>query len=692
MYLDFMTIKNAVQDQLSVMSGYGLFSTDIDKDFLWELYLSSFPEGTNPILNERTEHDCQCCKQFIRTIGGVVSIIDSKIVTIWDFELDNAYGVVAKALSDYVKSKAVNNLFYHYEARVGTDHNYAQGDGEVIKWGHFYYQLPARFVLNKGAIGTKLSLSRADYDVFKRGLDEINMYAIDTVLELIADDNLYRGAEHKTSIQEFKKFKLEYDEVPNEDKSNWCWAKVALIGPKGRIRNNVEGTLLVDLSNDMDLNEAVKKFETKKAPENYQRPKALVTRGMIEKAQKRVIELGYEDSLERRPAVSTDITVNNVIYADRTAKKKMLNVFDEMVAEVNEKVQSFDKVQEVTVDHFLNDVLPTAKSVEMLMENRHTSNLMSLVAPVNADAKCMLKWGNNFSWDYNGGMADSDLRRQVADRGGRVDGVLRFSHTWNYDSSRPNQSLMDLHVFINCDHHSKELRQSNDQYPDGNRVGWNNRIDGKTGGTQDVDFTHKPGSQVPVENITFPTLGRMPDGKYTMKLHNWELRAPTKSGAKCEIEFDGNIYQYEVLEPLGHKEWVTVAVVTKEGNAFTIDHKLPLASTQVREEWGLSTQKFHKVDMIMNSPNHWDGEETGNKHVFFILDGCKNPDKMRGFYNEYLDPNLKSERKVFEMLGNKMKAEPTDEQLSGLGFSSTVRNDIVVRVTGTNKRVLRIKF
>ena len=31
--------------------------------------------------------------------------------------------------------------------------------------------------------------------------------------------------------------------------------------------------------------------------------------------------------------------------------------------------------------------------------------------------------------------------------GGRIDGVLRFSHSWNYEGMR-NGSLMDLHVFM----------------------------------------------------------------------------------------------------------------------------------------------------------------------------------------------------------------------------------------------------
>lgn len=75
--------------------------------------------------------------------------------------------------------------------------------------------------------------------------------------------------------------------------------------------------------------------------------------------------------------------------------------------------------------------------------------------------------------------------------------------------------------------------------------------------------------------------------------------------------------------------------------------------------------------MVMFSPNYWDEQkEIGNKHYFFILEGCKNQTQPRGFFNEFLNEKLMKQKRVFEALGSRMRVEPSDNQLSGLGFSS----------------------
>lgn len=684
---NFTEFKNAIQRQLKQMEPTGLYNTNVDNDVLWNTYLDSFPAGTNKIFRERREYDCSCCRQFIKNIGGVVTIVNNQRVSIWDIQVGGYYQPVIEAMKQYVNSCSITDPYFHYENKVGTDFNHEEIDGKPHKWEHFYTPLASQYVLRKDMIPSRKGDMRSNKDVLLRSLEELSLGTAQTVMELIEQGSLYRGEEHKRTVEGFIKLKKEFNKLSPEQKEGYVWIKSKELGGASKIRNTVIGTLLVDIEEGRDLDAAVTSFEAKVAPTNYKRPTALVTKAMIQNAQKKVEELGIDTALERRYAVETDITINNVLFADRSIKKAM-NVFDELIEAAPTKVDSLNKVEEISIDNFLSNVLPKASSLEVLFENKHQNNLVSLIAPKHPDAKPIFKWDNNFSWSYKDGVADS-MRQKVVNAGGRVDGDFRFTHEWNYDER--NCSLMDLHVFFPNSGISEE-DGCNDSYGNNQRVGWNNRKESKTGGIQDVDYVNAaPEGYVPIENITFPDRRKMPEGKYICKIHNWNLREPTRGGFRAEIEFDGQVFQYEVRRPLKHKEWITVAHVTLKNGEFSIEHKLPCGQSQ-RNLWGINTNSFHKVKMIMNSPNHWDGNQTGNRHLFFILDKCKQEGQSRGFYNEFLKDELTEHRKVFEVLGSKMKVEDSENQLSGLGFSSTQRNSAYVKVSGSFNRVLKVNF
>lgn len=694
--MDFTIFKKAVANRFAAMTKDKgkLFSTSVSGDDLWEMYLASYPEGTNPIYRNRTEHDCSCCKQFVRNIGGVVSVKDGIVSSIWDVDMPSepAFQAVADALSNMVKASPVANKFLHTEKTIGTDKSFEKLlEGGQQSWNHFFVNLPSTSVVPGATLGTVLGDTRSTYDVMRRGLTEITDQAVDTVLELIAQNSLYRGEEHKFAVSEFKKLKSAMAKAPNKDLFLW----ENLEGPTAsvaRIRNTSIGTLLVDLSEGVDIEKAVKSFEAKVAPANYKRPTAAVTKSMIVSAKATVEELGLTSALERRYAQLEDITANNVLFADRSVKKSLSgSVFDDLTATSPTTTPNLSKIEEVSIEKFLVDILPKVESVEVMLENRHEANLVSLIAPLDPTSQELFKWASKFSWSYKGEVADSDIRAQVQARGGRVDGVFRFSHSWNYD--KRNASLMDLHVFMPGSLVSADSG-INDYYGDitRNHVGWNNREDPVTKGVQDVDYvTAAPEGYVPVENITFPDLKRMREGMYICKVHNWQLRAPTQGGFKAEIEVCGEVFQYEVTRPLKHKEWVTVAEVTLKGGVFSIKHHLPVGSA-TRAVWGLQTQQFHKASVILLSPNHWDDQVVGNKHYFFMLDGCVNDGKARGFYNEFLKSNLDKHRKVLELVGSRTTVKDSPHQLSGIGFSSTQRNSILCKVRGSFTRTINVTF
>lgn len=672
--MDFINFKTELQNQFNKMKNHDLFRVQVDKDMLWDTYLNSFPEGTNPVYKERTEYDCNGCRQFVRSVGNMAAVIDGKMQTLWDIEVKDGFQAVADALSTLVKSSPIENKFLHIEGVAGTDKNYQLLDsGETLTWQHLYIQLPKSLVVNSFDIGTTLSDLRSIKEVMFRSLSEITLEAIDTVLDLIAQNSLYRGEENTFALKSFKVLKEEFDKLTiDQEKDIFCWSQVKTLPQSvSRIRNTVIGSLLIDLSEGKDLEHAVSSFEVKVAPTNYKRPTSLITKSMIESAKKKVEELGFTSALQRRFATLEDITINNILFADREARKRIDNIFDELSSTVSDNFKKFDKVEEVSIEQFISKILPTAQSLEIMFENRHATNLVSLVAPVEDTAKNMFKWDNNFSWSYNGEFTDS-IKERVKKSGGRVDADLRCSLSWfNYDD-------LDLHM--------KE--------PEGYEIYYGNRnTSSPSFGTLDLDMNAGSGNtREAVENIVYLDQKKMKEGIYKLQVNNFCKRESIDVGFDVEIEFNGIIHTFSYDKPIKDKETITVAEIKySHKDGFTIVSSIPSSQT-VKQIWSIPTQTFHKVSVVMYSPNHWDEKAVGNKHYFFMLDNCLNDGKARGFFNEFLNEELNTHRKVLEVIGAKMKTEESNNQLSGLGFSSTQRNSVLCRVKGNFSRVIKILF
>lgn len=668
---DFIKFRKAVQKQFDKMAKEGtLYMSSVSKDEVWDTYLSSFPEGTNPVFRERTDHDCQCCKQFIRYVGRVLGKVDGKLTSVWDIKVDNFYQDVADALKDVNLSSGISGVFLHNEREIGRLQTVEANENGEIRWDHFYQVVPDSVYRKQGS-GKEKGEAMTHRKVLERSLTEINDYAIETVEELIDQNSLYRGQEHKDTVTTLKRLKRELSQSDNKDL--YLWDKAVEFKGVSAFRNTVIGTLLVDLSQGEDLEVAVKKFEDKVAPHNYKRSKALVTPRMKEQAKNKAKELGIEPSLIRRHATVEDISVNNVLFADKSVSPFMEDsVFDTIKPDTKKGKQDFSKVKETSIDKFVKEVLPSADKVELYLENHMEKNLVTLLAPENPCAPNIFKWGNNFSWSYNGDVTDSLLKERVKTAGGDVDGVLRFSIQWNDTAANLND--LDAHCLT----------------PSGRLIYFGQKFCSRTRGNLDVDIMRPKNGVAAVENITFPDTNDMEEGVYKFYIHNYSERGGRNWEA--QVEFDGEVFDYSYQGGFRSNQKQTVAEVKyTHSKGFEIVGGME-NSSNTKEIWGLDTKSFHKVDMIMNSPNHWEGECAGNKHTFFVLEGCKNPDSVRTFYNEYLRQDLNEHRKVFEVLASNLKAEYSDEQLSGVGVSSTLDKEVVVKVTGVNTRLFKIKF
>jgi hypothetical protein len=435
----FTTFSGPIAERFRLLSEHELYVVDFEDPFA--SYLAAFPEGTNPIFRERTEFDCSCCKHFVRTIGPVVAIIDGKIQTVWDVEVPYPYDVVAKTMADLVRQQPIKTVFRTKFQQFGNEFTIEKLDDGTRRWNHFVGRVASKHYSPDPAT------VRGDLDtnaqVLKRALEELDKGAVETVMDLITSGSLYRGEEHLPALQEFRNLQNGYD-----GSSTYVWAHLG--SRAARFRNTVIGTLVTDLSEGVDLEKAVRSFETKVAPQNYKRTSALITPKMVEAAMQSLRDLGLEDAIDRRFAKITDVSVNNVLFVDNSVRGKMKGGIEGLLMDsVKPKPVNKDKAVPISAQDFLDKVVPQAGTIELLLENKLLPNFVSLTAPVHENTGRLFKWDNDFAWSYDGEVTDS-IKEKVKRAGGNVtNAALRVSLAWfNYDDLDLHARCPDGHVFF----------------------------------------------------------------------------------------------------------------------------------------------------------------------------------------------------------------------------------------------------
>lgn len=661
---DFHHFAAAVHQQYNEMAKQELFTTD-SADDIFAAYLAAFPPGSNPVFRTNTEHDCSCCKNFVRNLGTVVSLATGKIRTVWDIPaVGHPYDDVAKAMAEHVRSRTLKSIYRTKERRYGAEYTLETlPNGTAHRWNHFHGRIADRhFSATPDAV-------RGAYDgklqVFSRGLVELKFDALEDILDLISSKGLYRGEEHEQAVRNFRTMLMAYKAI-QDDTQRTIFSMVNANAPAAQFRNTVIGTLAQDLSDGVPLDAAVKMFEDKVAPHNYKRPTALITPRMVDDAMKTIRELDLEPALSRRPARMSDVSVNAVLWVSRDARSAMKGGLDELLMSATRHTKkSASPATGIHINEFVRDVLPDATGLSVMAKHRHLGNLMTLTAPAHEGTNSELfKWGNDFAWSYAGDVTDS-IRERVKKAGGNVNAKLRFSLSWfNHD---------DLDFHVKC--------------PDGHICFVNKR------NILDVDMNAGSGTtREPVENLAFIAPR---DGTYDVWVNQYRRRETDNPGFVVEIADSNGVVQMSWDKPVADNINVAVGRFTVAGGVITdVKYGDGLVGGGVPQtKWGVTAEKLIEVSTLMLSPNCWGDHDVGNKHWFFILKGCAADEPVRGVYNEFLHPRLEKHRKVFEVLGNKTKCQPTADQLSGLGFSSTRDDTIDVVVTSaTGTRSYTITF
>lgn len=706
-------IIKLMQAQFDKMCATGqLFKSTMTGSEVWSNYINGFTKEENPIFRDpqSSTHNCNICNSFIRRYGNIVAInSDLTIMTIFDIDtFGTEYATTIPKLSNLLKNTPIQDVFFEtydelnilpYEKCSKTASKFQLGiasnmkmynkeeaekygivkEGEIKKFNHFNLSLPAIYVDITGESIEKIMADfRDNKNVFKRAMEEISLDTLNLVKDLINQNSLLDGASHIGKITTMIPFKEQYDKIAIELKDNWCWVTSYKL-PIAKFKNSAIGTLCSDLSEGKELNEACKMWNKMVDPVNYMKVTAPITSKQIEEAKKFVEDNGYIESFDRRLATIEDIKTSEILHINSgDGKIKEASIFDNVKStSTRHKKAEFDKVEEISIEKFMLDILPTCTSLEIYVENRMENNLVTLTKAANDLSKQIFKWDNNYSWSFNGNLAGkSQIKEAVKSRGGKTEAIIRISLAFPGTTDD-----YDLHCIE----------------PNGNRIYYSNkRILHASSGMIDLDAQGGDGHFPPekrVENITYSDLSKMPNGNYEIQVNNYSERG-LHTKFQLEVEIEGDVTLIE-LEKTTQNNRTVIGTLTKQNNQviFTPKNATIISSEIISKNiWGLETNQFHKVNLVCLTPNHWGTNNIGNKHYLFMIDKCKTTTPVRGFHNENLIGDLLTHRKVMDALGAQTMINPTDKQLSGLGFNNTIHDELIVRVQGSFKRVLKIKI
>ena len=627
------------------------------KDSLFTTYLENIKPEDNPIFRERRYFDANYDHNFIRRVGNLAMITpDYNLVSLWDFDSYTLFEEARKAMSESIHDGQIVDIYLEKESVAGHKPNKDNENPNII-WEHYYVDLPKKLV-NTRNIDTKKHEARDAHDVLKRTVQEVNIDDLNTIIDLIKENNLYRGQEFLSNLQKWVKLKKDYDKNPSEE---YLWFKAIQHGRSIGYRSTVIGTLISDLYDGVELEKAIHSYESKVAPHNYKRPKSIVTTKMVEEAKETLEKLGFLDSIYRRPAKLTDIPSDKILFTSQ--EQKAFNVFDDMTkdSKASTKKSKIEDAKEMSIHELLNE-LKDLQKLELLPTYSLQANQIVLTEAKNQDAPSPFLWSNTLSWAYiNSDTADAVTMR-VKNAGGNVDGDVRVSLSWD------NRDDLDLSVY-----------KDNDEYDCiyyGRRRG--------LGGELDVDANAHSIVDEPVENIFWKSINNLANGKYTVKVNNFNKRTNENQGFTLQFATTEGIQTFTYPDnDVNHKPFL---VFEKENNTvklIQISDKLQCQSNTV------SGDKFIEVKNVLMSPNTWE-QEVGNKHFILLTDDVEVNEPVRGFFNEQLNSKLSPHRKVTEILGSKLKIqaadfEPTDVA-KGYGFSETMDANLILRLTYSNGR------
>lgn len=384
-YLDYL-VKVQRRFDFAVNGGKTpLFTTDANAaNEVFAAYLDAFEPSV------KQHHNCSACRRFVEAYGTLV-IIDPvtgrTTSAVFDEEdCDDLYREPVRAILKHVKRAEVTGVFLSSSSIWG--HPVTQ------QWCHLSVQAPTTYGHVLLTAGQAMAAKREDHNTVARALADYSQANLDTALQLLRTDSLYRSEKVLGPVEWLRDLQFARAAAHGNLRDNILWRAIAT-APEGfcHPKSSMTGTLLDDIASSMDYETVSRRFAAKMAPLQYQRPQAAPSAGNIARAESIFATLGLERSLHRRFARLEDIVAVWKPPATEQNAPPATGVFAHLKPKETPSARSSNLIippLTMTWMKFQRDVLPGATKIEL--HAPAVGGYGALVTAEHADAPPILQW------------------------------------------------------------------------------------------------------------------------------------------------------------------------------------------------------------------------------------------------------------------------------------------------------------
>jgi hypothetical protein len=378
---------------------------------LWNIFLIHLTEDS-----ERRFWNCETCRIFVETYGGLATIDKGKIKSLlWNTEVkgvENSFIEMAKA----VENGTIKSVFRSTETKIGK---LEKGKNKINQsYYHLTYNLPT-------SVTAKFSPETVHYDMLNRIVADNTRENVDKAYVMLRDGKLSRSSQHLAPIEWLRNLLIELDKG-NQENKKWIFMNLAFDGCLNTLRSGVLSNLLEWIKNNLQETQIQTNWNNLVNPTTYMRPTTL-SDGNIKAAEKLFEEMKIPKDHLNREYLQT-LPERAIIWKNN----KIETMFGDLKVTTNSTNNLGDSTPKpISLNTFFKEI-QEAQKIEVNLANM--INLFSFITGLPNTTEFM-QWHNkeNLASVYTWPSGTHTGRTGLSSGWNEVKSIAKFPYLWDGD-------------------------------------------------------------------------------------------------------------------------------------------------------------------------------------------------------------------------------------------------------------------